>query len=130
MLPQRKFRLRKPIKRRTKPRRTKAIKCRAHLDWVITEFDCSLKGKVDKVTGELHECSGRIDPDHIVTRGAGGGDEQTWPLCRRAHDLRGTMGIEEFQRRFGVDAKETAKELWDISPAGRAYRYKQSRAAD
>lgn len=126
-LPSRKFKPRKAIKKRTKPRRVKAIKCRPHLDWVVEEFDCAIKSRVCKVTRLMHFCAGPIDPDHIRTRGAGGGDEQVWPLCRCAHDLRGTIGIDEIQRRYSVDAKEMAAHLWSISPPGRVYRYKVSR---
>lgn len=124
-LPPRKFKPRKAIKKRAKPRRTSAIKCRAHLDYVVEEFDCSIRGKVCKVSGEVHECAGPIDPDHIITRGAGGGDEQVWPLCRKAHDLRGSLGLSELERRYGVDATDIGASLWDISPAGRAYRFKE-----
>lgn len=122
-LPPRKQKAKKVIKPRTKPRRVKAIRCRPHLDWVVEEFDCAIKGKVDKKTGMVHVCCGPVDPDHIRTRGAGGGDEQVWPLCRGAHTLKGTIPLEEFEDRFGVEAVPMAAELWDKSPHGKAYRY-------
>ncbi len=43
------------------------------------------------------------DPDHHPTRGAGGKDRNTAPLCRRHHDERGARGVVTFQRRYLVD---------------------------
>lgn len=127
MLPPRKQRTKIKAKR-AKPRRVRTvIKCRAHLTWVVKEFDCSIKGRVCKKTGEPHECYGPIDPDHIKTRGAGGDDTQVWPLCRAAHTLRGYIGLPELERRYDVTAAEIGAHLWSISPAGRACRYKQGR---
>lgn len=39
-----------------------------------------------------------VDPDHIVTRGAGGGDtgDNVWPLCRAHHTERHTKGLGTF----------------------------------
>jgi len=38
------------------------------------------------------------DPDHISTRGAGGGDQafNVWPLCRACHITRHSKGICRF----------------------------------
>lgn len=43
------------------------------------------------------------DPDHHPTRGAGGKDPNTLPLCRRCHDRRGSAGVVTFQRQWLVD---------------------------
>lgn len=48
-------------------------------------------------------CSRRpCDPDHIRSRGAGGGDthENVWPLCRWHHTERHTVGLTEFARKY------------------------------
>ena len=44
------------------------------------------------------------DPDHIVTRGAGGDDTPSnlWPLCRSCHTLRHSIGIHRLAQRFPV----------------------------
>lgn len=52
--------------------------------------------------------SGPVDPHHIVTRGAGGSDHYTIPMCRAMHDTLHSIGLEEFEDRFCVD-------LWKIS---------------
>lgn len=39
------------------------------------------------------------DPDHVVTRGAGGLDEDTVPLCRTCHIERHALGWLTFQQR-------------------------------
>lgn len=42
------------------------------------------------------------DPDHITSRGAGGGDEATnvWPLCRTHHTERHTKGLVFMVRKY------------------------------
>lgn len=50
-------------------------------------------------------CGGRpSDPDHIVTRGAGGGDVQgnVWPLCRPHHSERHRRGLTWFIWKYGM----------------------------
>ena|GEM_PF-6748349 len=44
----------------------------------------------------------RSTPDHIRTRGGGGGDELTnlWPLCIPCHGLKGAVGIKTFAEKF------------------------------
>jgi hypothetical protein len=70
---------------------------------------------------------GRLDPHHVVTRGAGGGDEQVVPLCRRHHDICHDLKTLRFDALYGTDIAETARVLWEQSPAGRAYRIKQGK---
>lgn len=42
------------------------------------------------------------DPDHITTRGAGGGDypENVWPLCRAHHNERHAIGIKSLVEKY------------------------------
>ncbi len=42
------------------------------------------------------------DPDHLITRGAGGGDELTnmIPLCRSCHTIRGMKGLKWMAKEF------------------------------
>ena len=42
------------------------------------------------------------DPDHVKTRGAGGGDtiDNVMPLCRRHHTERGTLGIASMVNKY------------------------------
>ncbi len=81
-------------RRRPKERRKldTRVKCPGHLKFVREEFECSIKGRVCKSTGERHECWGPIDAHHVRTRGAGGGDEQVVSLCRGAHSLLDSWG--------------------------------------
>lgn len=52
-----------------------------------------------------------VDADHIKTRGAGGGDDQVWPLCRLHHTERHSMGIKTFQSRYDVDSQVVLGQL-------------------
>lgn len=119
-LPPRAFKAPKISKIRKKPRRTSAIKCRAHLNWVKSHFDCLCKNDA---------CFGPIDPHHVVSRGAGGGDEQVVPLCRHHHDALHGMGRESFEREYRKDLDATAEALWEQSPHGKRYRLEQQRAS-
>jgi 5-methylcytosine-specific restriction endonuclease McrA len=42
------------------------------------------------------------DPDHITTRGAGGGDTENniWPLCRTHHNERHAIGIARMATKY------------------------------
>ena len=48
------------------------------------------------------DCQGRIDPEHVTTRGAGGGDtiDNVMPLCRYHHTLKGQKGISYMIENF------------------------------
>lgn len=98
-----------------------------HLKFV-RGFECLCAGKSDRiVVGDdyamvPHECVGKIEAHHVVSRGAGGDDSQVVPLCSKAHADGHRMGWETFQKRYGLDLAATAESLWRNSPAGRAYR--------
>lgn len=52
------------------------------------------------------------DPHHEKTRGAGGLDEHTIPLCRDHHIERGAATREDFERRHGgIDLRRIASSL-------------------
>lgn len=123
-LPLRQYLAPKVIKPRKKARRIKAIRCRAHVAWVLENFRCALAGKVNKRTGKLHECEGRLDPHHTPTRGAGGGDNNVVPLCRKAHTLIDSPGNSEksVEQEYDVEFRPMGDDLWDISPHGKKYR--------
>lgn len=53
---------------------------------------------------------GPSDFAHVKSRGAGGGDETGVSLCREHHTEQHAIGIETFQRRYGID-------LWDLAAA-------------
>ena len=42
------------------------------------------------------------DPSHVKTRGAGGLDRDTVPMCRKCHDRMGQIGVLSWQREVGV----------------------------
>ena len=41
-------------------------------------------------------CSGPTEPDHLRSRGAGGGDATAIPLCGRHHTMRHNVGVHTF----------------------------------
>lgn len=88
--------------------------CPGHCKVVRTKYDCAIAGKKMKSTGETHECWGRIDPHHVESRGAGGGDHCVVPLCRRAHDLGESpnWSWQRFKDEFGVDLEKMGAALW------------------
>lgn len=54
------------------------------------------------------------DPDHIKTKGSGGGDEwwNTWPLCRRHHTERHAKGLKYLYDRHESAQKELHARGW------------------
>lgn len=116
-------------RRRPKERRKldTRVKCPGHLKFVREEFECSIKGRVCKSTGERHECWGPIDAHHVRTRGAGGGDEQVVSLCRGAHSLLDSWGwsAKRFDEEFEINLAETAADLWKVSDARKRYEAKE-----
>lgn len=110
VLPPRKYKPFKRIKPRKKPRRKKAIVCRPHCDWVIENYDCLLKGKINKRTGEMHVCVGQVEPHHDPSRGAGGGDNNVVPLCHGGHRL--SHDDPRTEDDHDVNYRETGDALW------------------
>lgn len=57
------------------------------------------------------------DPAHVRSRGAGGKDADTVPLCRSCHDEQHRVGIASFSEWHGIDlaahAAQLAEELGD-----------------
>lgn len=101
------------------------VQCPGHLAYV-RRLECSCKNH------ERFKCDGGpSDAHHYVTRGAGGGDDQTVPLCRFHHMLLDSPGWSQkrLEAECGVDFAHIAEVLWKISPAARRYRAKQARAA-
>ena len=122
-------------KRRKAPkmgvRQSSVIECRGHRQWVAGHY-CCIAGRVAKegpMAGEVHVCEGRIDPHHVKTRGAGGGDEQVAPLCRRAHNQLDSPGWSQplFERAYSVDLAEVAADLWRKSKHRITYERKQEK---
>ena len=50
------------------------------------------------------------DPHHVLSRGAGGKDADTCSLCRRCHDLLGSIGSKTFEARFGVSLEDALRD--------------------
>lgn len=53
-----------------------------------------------------------IDCAHVTSRGAGGGPEDIVPMCRHHHAEQHAMGIETFQRVYGLDLDLLAGLTW------------------
>ena len=56
-----------------------------------------------------------VDPHHIKSRGAMGGDSgNVVPLCRIHHTMIHTYGTKTFEGKFKLNLKAFAEELWKI----------------
>ena len=55
--------------------------------------------------------TGGSDPHHEPTRGAGGVDKDTVPLCRPCHDYRHDHGLAALELGAGIDVLAVAAEL-------------------
>ena len=67
-------------------------------------------------------CWGPIQACHVRKNTDGGAgikpsDSHTIPLCAGHHDEQGNTGERTFERRYGIDMKKIAAELWQKSPA-------------
>lgn len=54
-----------------------------------------------------------VDPHHVKTVGAGGGDADLVPLCRLHHQEFHDMGRETFSHQHNIDLPRMAKLLHD-----------------
>jgi hypothetical protein len=55
----------------------------------------------------------RCDPHHVPTRGAGGVDKDTVPLCREHHREWHDIGEKSFDAKHGVNLRAVAKAIHD-----------------
>lgn len=134
-------------KRRKKPkmglREAPQIRCPGHLKW-IRGYPCSIQcmgpvlseaylmDSVLRMRGPDHECSGKIEAAHVRSGTDGGtalkpGDNFTIPLCSAAHREQHQIGEAAFEKRYGINMREIADKLWQLSPHGR--RWRMGRAA-
>jgi hypothetical protein len=91
-------------------------------DWPRPIDLTAYKENYDKIFGYKHYirdcgclvCGTHSDPHHVKSRGAGGKDERNIvPLCRVHHTEGHTIGWKTFQKKYGLDLKTVAVELWD-----------------
>ena len=62
--------------------------------------------------GRDHSCTGDVVPHHTITKGAGGSDYLTIPLCYTHHQRVHNYGITYFQLHAGICiADEITKNL-------------------
>jgi hypothetical protein len=111
-------RSRKPIKKRTKPRRG-PLRCKAYRDW-LRQQRCAVYSQ-DAVTPDGAEhcfnmyrySSNPIDPAHTQNNGmrSKGPDSSCVPLCREHHEEY-DRGRKAFEAKYGVDLKKIAAEHW------------------
>lgn len=90
-------------------RQSTVVDCPGHLQFVRGHV-CVIEGRGD------HLCWGRNEAHHVVSRGAGGGDETVVCLCAGAHADGHLRGWDTFQREFGVDLSAIAAMFWKQSP--------------
>ena len=79
----------------------------------------------------MYPCQGSVEAHHVKTRGAGGGDNQTVPLCSYHHAQLDSPAWSQplFEGRYGLDLHAIAARLWGNSPHGIKYRRDSERAA-
>lgn len=70
---------------------------------------------------EFTEPRGTV-PHHIPSRGAGGTDADTVPLCTRHHDESHAIGQDSFWSRCGVDPEAVKARLREMVASGGATR--------
>ena len=46
------------------------------------------------------------DPEHVYRRAQGQNDYLTVPLCRKDHELRGSMGVDTWEEKYKIDIKD------------------------
>lgn len=56
-------------------------------------------------------CQGVTDPDHLITRGAGGSDLYAFSICRGHHTERHLKGTEEFEKKYQIQLWRCVAEL-------------------
>jgi hypothetical protein len=100
-------------------RNTTRIECQAHLQFV-RGFECVGKAK------EPDKCTGKIQAHHVISRGAGGGDDETVPMCVYHHE-RVHKGRASFEALHGINMKAIAEDLAKRSPAVQRLRREMER---
>ena len=77
--------------------------------WLRCWPQCAISIKVWAEVDPTHPIS---ECAHVVSRGAGGDDRaNTVPLCMRHHRQQHAVGIETFQRTYGLDLAAIAADL-------------------
>jgi hypothetical protein len=86
---------------------------RHHLNWV-KQLSCVACGRVP------------CDPDHIKTRGAGGGDDShnVWPLCRLCHVERHAKGLRHMATKYQGCARFLNQNGWTWDPLANTYKHR------
>lgn len=56
-------------------------------------------------------CVGWEEPYHVKTKGAGGSDRSTVPLCRKHHSECHQIGSVTFQSKYGINFNNEIKRL-------------------
>lgn len=92
------------------------IRSKSHLTYVRS-LNCAIRqGRC-----LLHICEGAIEPAHtrMGTNGGMGmkpGDNWVIPLCSKAHREQHTIGERRFEKKYILDMKQMATDLWVNSP--------------
>jgi hypothetical protein len=90
----------------------------------VRRMPCLLQGKSRKAFGwrgmyakspdtaiVTHICAGHIEAHHVVSKGRGGHDRQTVPLCTKAHGELHSRGKKTFERHWGLDLLTIAEQI-------------------
>lgn len=109
-----------PARRKPKPMglsEPNVIRCPGHLKW-IRGFDCSASNWL---------CKSAIEAAHVRTGTDGGtgmkpSDCWTIPLCRYHHAEQHDLGEWLFEKKYDINMKRIAEQLWALSPHGKKWR--------
>ena len=104
-------RLRRANPKRKEPRRDGRIRSPEHRAWVRLHACCV----------PMCNSESRIDPAHVRSTGDGGmsmkpGDDWCVSMCRDHHREQHQIGEAEFERRYGLNLTDLAREFASTSP--------------
>jgi hypothetical protein len=106
---------RTPLTRRTRLARTPITKRgKRGRRFKLSEPNLPYRAWIRSFPCSVPDCGAwPIEAHHVTTRGAGGRDEgELIPLCKSHHDTWHTQGRLTFQRRYGINARTIATEVW------------------
>jgi len=100
-------------------RESSVIRCPGHLQWTRGNL-CVVRHSA--VSPDCYVCVNQTHAHHVKTKGAGGGDEQVVAMCSIHHSEIHNIGVETFEKKYGINLADEAANGWLVSPHGIRYR--------
>lgn len=119
----------KKIKKPTRWQRKAS--CKPHVNWLLKNFDCAVKGLAGHVCCNTPMRRPRM-VHHVRDDLAAGMslrpmDSRGVVLCDDAHEEGHNKGWPSFEQKYGVDLSATADKAWAQSPKRAPYEAKMRR---